>query len=97
LTRWPAQLQFGEQAVHETDERVGEAEVLRLRGFCWRVAIPVPVLLRQALETAGRLAPNGSRTSSRPRPNSESLPGRFKLVTIVFSELAGLVPQALMP
>jgi ATP/maltotriose-dependent transcriptional regulator MalT len=50
-------LQFGEQAVHETDERVGEAELLRLRG---RVLLARgdssagEALLRQALETAGR-------------------------------------------
>jgi ATP/maltotriose-dependent transcriptional regulator MalT len=50
-------LQFGEQAMHETDERVGEAELLRLRG---RVLLARgdsgagEALLRQALETAGR-------------------------------------------
>jgi len=50
-------LQFGEQAMRETDERVGEAELLRLRG---RILLARgdsgagEALLRQALETAGR-------------------------------------------
>lgn len=50
-------LEFGEQALHETDERVGEAELLRLRG---RVLLARgdssagEALLWQALETAGR-------------------------------------------